>query len=85
MRVNTLARTMSPTLREARVGTSLVLPSATRAATSASDRPAAMLMRHRVKVPILSCVEVLQRQLVAVERRRGNASGRSVFGDEARR
>ena len=43
MRVNTLARTMSPTLREAREGTSLVLPSATRVATSASVRPAAML------------------------------------------
>ena len=39
MRVNTLARTISETLRAARVGTSLVLPSATRCATSASDRP----------------------------------------------
>ena len=39
MRVNTLARTISETLRAARVGTSLVLPSATRWATSASDRP----------------------------------------------
>ena len=43
MRVKTLDRTMSETLREARAGTSLVLPSAIRAATSASDRPAAML------------------------------------------
>ena len=41
MRVKTLARTMSETLRAARVGTSLVLPSATRCATSASVRPVA--------------------------------------------
>ena len=41
IRVKTLARTMSETLRAARVGTSLVLPSATRWATSASDSPAA--------------------------------------------
>ncbi len=41
MRVNTLARTTSATLREARVGTSLVWPAATRAATSSADRPAA--------------------------------------------
>ena len=40
IRVNTLARTMSDTLRAARVGTSLVLPSATRWATSASESPA---------------------------------------------
>ena len=43
MRVKTLARTMSDTLREARDGTALVLPSATRVATSASVRPDAML------------------------------------------
>jgi hypothetical protein len=41
IRVKTLARTMSETLRAARVGTSLVLPSATRWATSASDSPVA--------------------------------------------
>ena len=41
IRVKTLARTMSETLRAARVGTSLVLPSATRCATSASERPVA--------------------------------------------
>ena len=41
MRVNTLARTISDTLRAARVGTSLVLPAATRWATSASVSPAA--------------------------------------------
>ncbi len=41
MRVKTLARTISETLRAARLGTSLVLPSATRWATSASDRPVA--------------------------------------------
>ena len=41
IRVNTLARTISETLRAARVGTSLVLPSATRSATSASESPAA--------------------------------------------
>ena len=44
MRVNTLALTMSATLREARDGTSLVLPSATRAATSASDSPVATVI-----------------------------------------
>ena len=43
IRVKTLARTISCTVRDARLGTSLVLPSAIRAATSASDRPAAML------------------------------------------
>lgn len=41
MRVKTLARTISDTLRAALVGTSLVLPSATRWATSASLNPAA--------------------------------------------
>ncbi len=41
IRVKMLDFTMSETLRAARVGTSLVLPSATRSATSASDRPAA--------------------------------------------
>ena len=41
MRVNTLALTMSETVRAARLGTSLVLPAATRWATSASERPAA--------------------------------------------
>ena len=41
MRVKTLARTISETLRAARAGTSLDLPSATRWATSASDRPVA--------------------------------------------
>ncbi len=41
IRVNTLARTISETLRAALVGTSLVLPSAIRCATSASDSPAA--------------------------------------------
>ena len=43
IRVKTLARTISETLRDARDGTSLVLPSAIRAATSASERPVAML------------------------------------------
>ena len=42
IRVKTLARTISATLREARLGTSLVLPAATRAATSASESPAAI-------------------------------------------
>ena len=41
IRVKTLPRTISETLRAARVGTSLVLPSATRWATSASERPTA--------------------------------------------
>ena len=54
MRVNTLARTISATLREARVGTSLVLPSAIRAATSSAERPAAHVDGHREKVPIFS-------------------------------
>jgi hypothetical protein len=44
MRVNTLARTISETLRAARVGTSLVLPSETRCATSASVSPAASIL-----------------------------------------
>ena len=44
MRVKTLALMMSPTLRDARDGTSLVLPSATRAATSASVRPVATVI-----------------------------------------
>ena len=39
MRVKTLARMMSATLRAARCGTALLLPSATRCATSASVRP----------------------------------------------
>ena len=39
--VKTLARMMSPVLRVARLGTSLVLPSATRWATSASESPTA--------------------------------------------
>ncbi|CPU58027.1 Uncharacterised protein [Mycobacteroides abscessus] len=39
IRVNTLARTMSDTLRAARDGTSLVFPCATRSATSAAVRP----------------------------------------------
>jgi hypothetical protein len=41
MRVKTLARKISETLRAARAGTSLLLPSATHWATSSSDRPAA--------------------------------------------
>ncbi len=41
IRVKTLARTISETLRAARVGTSLVMPSATRWATSASVSPVA--------------------------------------------
>jgi hypothetical protein len=39
IRVKTLARTMSAMLRAARWGTALLLPSATRCATSASLRP----------------------------------------------
>ena len=48
IRVNTLARTMSDTLRAARVGTSLVLPSETRLATSASVSPVATIVVNLV-------------------------------------
>ncbi len=55
IRVNTLARTMSDTLRAARVGTSLLLPSATRCATSASvSRPQGHADGHLVKTPLPS-------------------------------
>ena len=57
IRVKTLALTMSDTLRAARVGTSLVLPSATRWATSASVSPVACNAwdgRHLVNVPFLN-------------------------------
>lgn len=40
IRVNTLARTICPTVRVTRSGISLLLPSATRCATSASVKPA---------------------------------------------
>src|SRR6476620_6367748 len=91
MRVKTLARTMSDTLRAARVGTSLVLPSATRWATSASVRPVATTVvncalfssrkRSSEERPLLERVVILERQLVAVERGLGNRSRRRIFGD----
>src|SRR5690349_368807 len=92
MRVNTLPRTISETLRAARAGTSLALPSATRWATSASVSPVAVIVvivavslrasGSSEESPRSVFVVVLERQLVTGERRLGNRSRRGVLGDE---
>src|SRR6516164_288199 len=91
IRVKTLARTISETLRAARVGTSFVFPSATRRATSASDRPAATTAvigtccysrkRSSVERSLARLVVVLEGQLGAVERRLADRSRWRVLAD----